>query len=107
MMTKNETRIYNFRAWITPSEPEQIKAYFSNLLEFAGYGVVNFCEHHFIPQGYTSIWLLSESHLAVHTFPEENKTYVELSGCSKEMNDRFTEQFQKDHPQARIENSWV
>lgn len=103
MMTKTGTRIYNFRAWIAPSEPQQLKDYFTDLLKHAGYGVMNFCEHHFSPQGYTCIWLLSESHLAVHTFPEEGKTYVELSGCSKAMNDRFVERFQEDFPDAKVE----
>ena len=25
-----------------------------------------------------------ESHFAIHTFPEENKTYIELSSCNEE-----------------------
>lgn len=39
-------------------------------------------EHHFSPQGYTALWLLSESHFAVHTFPEFGRTYIELSSCN-------------------------
>lgn len=42
-------------------------------------------EHHFEPQGYTAVWLLAESHCALHTFPEENKAYVELSSCNIDM----------------------
>lgn len=38
-------------------------------------------EHHFEPQGYTALWLLGESHLAVHTFPEHGISYLELSSC--------------------------
>jgi len=49
-------------------------------------------EHNFAPQGYTAIWLLSESHFAIHTFPEEHKTYIELSSCNREMYDRFLEE---------------
>ena len=46
-------------------------------------------EHAFEPIGWTGIWLLAESHLAIHTFPEENKTYIEISSCNKEMYDEF------------------
>ena len=46
-------------------------------------------EHSFQPQGYTAIWLLAESHFAIHTFPEENKTYIELSSCNRTMYHAF------------------
>ncbi len=92
-MKATATQIYNHRTWIRLTDPDELVPLFKEMLDHAGYGVVNFTEHHFSPQGYTCIWLLSESHLALHTFPEEQKTYVELSGCSKEMNDRFVSAF--------------
>lgn len=46
-------------------------------------------EHYFEPQGYTCLWLLSESHFAIHTFPEANKTYIELSSCNRQMYENF------------------
>ncbi|WP_416421125.1 S-adenosylmethionine decarboxylase family protein [Phocaeicola vulgatus] len=48
----------------------------------AGFNVLSCTEHHFSPQGYTALWLLSESHFAVHTFPEFGRTYIELSSCN-------------------------
>jgi S-adenosylmethionine/arginine decarboxylase-like enzyme len=92
-MKNSGTRIYNFRVWISETNAVHLKNAFDVLLTNAGYGVVNFSEHHFSPQGYTAIWLLSESHLAVHTFPEEEKTYLELSGCSAAMNEKFKAAF--------------
>lgn len=59
------------------------------LLIKAGFIILNRMEHHFMPQGYTAIWLLAESHLAVHTFPESGKTYVELSSCNQPKNKAF------------------
>lgn len=97
-----ETHIYNYRAWIKLTDPIALTAIFKEMLNKAGYGIVNFTEHHFQPQGYTCIWLLSESHLAIHTFPEEGKTYVELSGCSEEMNIRFMEQFEAKIDQHQL-----
>ena len=37
----------------------------------------------------TALFLLSESHFAIHTFPEENTTYIELSSCIKLPFDNF------------------
>ena len=41
------------------------------------------------PEGYTALWLLGESHFAIHTFPEEQKTYIELSSCNLEYYEFF------------------
>ena len=101
-MKNHGTHIYNFRVWISETHAANLKKVFDNLLKQAGYGVVGFTEHHFSPQGYTALWLLSESHLAVHTFPEEQKTYAELSGCSAAMNEKFKEAFR-----TQFKNYWI
>ena len=46
-------------------------------------------DHHFSPQGYTALWLLTESHFAVHTFPEFGRSYIELSSCNLEFYQAF------------------
>lgn len=84
-----ESTIYNYQTWVEETDPGLLQAKLSELLAEVGYTVLNFVEHHFSPQGYTCLWLLSESHLAVHTFPENNKTYVELSGCDKNKSKYF------------------
>ncbi len=38
-------------------------------------------EHVFQPQGYTLLFLLSESHLSVHTFPEKKYLSFDLYTC--------------------------
>jgi S-adenosylmethionine/arginine decarboxylase-like enzyme len=106
-MKKHGIHIYNFRVWIFETNPSTLKKAFDQLLQKAGYGVVGFNEHHFSPQGYTALWLLSESHLAVHSFPEENKTYVELSGCSAEMNEKFKKAFTAQFKNYSIEEEAV
>ena len=63
----------------------------SRMLEEAGFNVLDVLEHYFKPQGYTALYLLSESHFAVHTFPEFGKTYIELSSCNLEYYQRFIE----------------
>lgn len=77
-----EAKIYNQRWWLSSCDSEVLKRVISVDLNQAGFSVLNFVEHYFQPQGYTALWLLAESHAAVHTFPEEGKSYVELSSCS-------------------------
>lgn len=84
-----EAKIDNFSDWIKEVEPERLKSIFNEMLTVSNFGILNFIEHHFEPQGYTGLWLLSESHFALHTFPEENKTYIELSSCNTDMYNDF------------------
>ena len=81
--------IDNHSSWITETSPEKLKLIFEQILRKSGFGILNFMEHAFEPQGWTGIWLLAESHLAIHTFPEAEKTYIELSSCNREMYDDF------------------
>ena len=71
----------NFNAWIKyEDEKELIKEIDAELVN-AGFHVLEKCEHFFEPYGYTGLWLLSESHFAIHSFPEEDKIYIELTSC--------------------------
>lgn len=89
---KIEANIYNHRFWTECIEPITLKATYEVLLKKAGFTVLQFNEHHFPEQGYTCFWLLGESHLAIHTFPESNKSYVELSSCNQEKLEKFKKQ---------------
>ncbi len=84
-----KAEIFEYTVWLKDTEPKTIVDTFNQILSDSGFTVLNFAEHFFTPQGYTALWLLSESHLAVHTFPEESRYYIQLSSCSKEMYDKF------------------
>ncbi len=84
-----EATIYNFQKWIDETSPEVLRSQFQEILENVGYTILNHIEHHFPVKGYTCLWLLAESHLAIHTFPEKQSSYIELSGCNKELNTAF------------------
>jgi S-adenosylmethionine/arginine decarboxylase-like enzyme len=86
-----QTKIWNYSEWIQETNPKEIKKVFDRLLRYAGFNVLQIMEHHFQPQGYTALWLLSESHFAAHTFPEFGKTYIELSSCNLDYYQRFIE----------------
>jgi len=84
-----EARIENYHTWIKYSSDNQLKNEIEGLIAKSGFTVLNFIEHHFEPQGYTALWLLAESHCALHTFPEEKKAYIELSSCNIPMYTNF------------------
>ncbi|MBR2241439.1 MAG: S-adenosylmethionine decarboxylase [Clostridia bacterium] len=71
----------NFNAWIKYEDERNFIEEIEKELVNSGFHVLNKCEHFFEPYGYTGLWLLSESHFAIHSFPEEDKIYVELTSC--------------------------
>jgi S-adenosylmethionine decarboxylase len=47
----------------------------------SGATVLKTVSYKFDPQGVTSICLLSESHISIHTWPEENKAAIDCYTC--------------------------
>ena len=84
-----KAKIWNKKFWLNKSNPKELKFIFEGLLLESGFGILNLAEYYYAPFGYSCIWLISESHLAIHTFPEENKAYIELSSYNKEKFDYF------------------
>jgi S-adenosylmethionine decarboxylase len=88
-----KAKIWNYNNWLKCLDLEQdYKTYYDNLLKEAGFNVLNFMEHTFTPQGYTAIWLLAESHFSIHTFPEHDLHYIELSSCNEKKHNDFIKQ---------------
>ena len=50
--------------------------------------------HQFSPQGVSSALLLSESHIAAHTWPESGTAYISMTTC-KPLNDVTIQQIQE------------
>jgi len=84
-----KAQIYNYAVWVDVTNPNALYNKYSKLLSESGFNVLNVIEKHFEPFGYTALFLLSESHFAIHTFPEHKETYIELSSCVKEQFDLF------------------
>ena len=97
-----EAKMNNLTVWLGETRPEVLKVFFEKVLSKSGFGVLNKTEHYFEPQGYTCLWLLSESHLAIHTFPEEGKTYVELSSCVDKPYYKFSARLTKAREKGKI-----
>ena len=84
-------KMYNYNTWIKYETEEKFIKEMEQFIIKSGFTIVGYKEHFFEKQGYTGVWLLAESHLAVHTFPEENKTYIELTSCVKSYFDNLIE----------------
>ena len=65
---------------------EMIRPFMDRVVEELNLNVVGECSHQFekndLPHGATMIYLLSESHLSVHTFVDEGKITLDLFTCS-------------------------
>tara|TARA_B100000424_G_C22846856_1_gene451673 strand:- start:422 stop:712 length:291 start_codon:yes stop_codon:yes gene_type:complete len=94
-----KAEIYNHRVWISETDPKMIKKYFDNLLYICDFDVLDFIDYRFVPMGYTAVWLLGESHFAIHTFPEHQKTYIEMSSCNIEKHNKFIDLVNTDYGQ--------
>jgi S-adenosylmethionine/arginine decarboxylase-like enzyme len=84
-----KAQMYNYSSWIEETNPNVLLDKYMLLLKKSGFDVLEVIEKHFEPMGYTALFLLSESHFAIHTFPEHNQTYIELSSCVKKQFDYF------------------
>ena len=84
-----QAKIWNHSQWVSETNPETLRKFYGEALKQAGFNVLSCSDHHFETQGYTALWLLSESHFAVHTFPEFGRSYIELSSCNLEYFNKF------------------
>jgi len=59
----------------------ELKLMCKNICMEQNYTILGENDYEFYPQGCTFIFLLSESHLSVHTFPEKNYLAFDLYTC--------------------------
>lgn len=81
--------IWNKQWWTTATDARMLDHILKKTAQSAGFQICDEVYKDFEPYGHTALWLLAESHLAVHTFPECGKSYIELSSCIKTKFDAF------------------
>ena len=60
---------------------EELKKMLKQICKKYDYSILGELNHTFTPQGCTILYLLSESHLSIHTFPEKKYLAFELYTC--------------------------
>jgi S-adenosylmethionine decarboxylase len=60
---------------------ENLKDICKTICKVNNFAILQECQHTFTPQGCTFLFLLSESHLSLHTFPERNYIAFDLYTC--------------------------
>ena len=58
-----------------------IKDAFEEAVTVCGATVLNRFTHQFTPQGVTIVYALAESHISIHTFPEEGSCAIDVYTC--------------------------
>jgi S-adenosylmethionine decarboxylase proenzyme len=71
------------------------KILFEEICRVFNFTVLNRAEYKFEPHGYTILYMLSESHISIHTFPERNFASFDLYSCrhyddTKELKDIYS-----------------
>ena len=74
-------------AWQTPkdvlNDAETIRSALVEAVAAGGATLLNLCVHQFSPHGVTATATLSESHIAIHTWPEYGYFAADLFFCGK------------------------
>lgn len=63
-----------------------LKNMLKQICELHQFQILDELEYSFTPQGYTLIFLLSESHISIHTFPEKNHISFDIYTCRQYQN---------------------
>ncbi len=82
----------------TLSSPELIKDIMEKAADEMGATIITSLYHHFSPLGVSGVTVISESHMAIHTWPEHNFAAIDIFYCGdididagvKYLQDRFS-----------------
>lgn len=61
----------------------QLKIDMEYAIKTVGAKIINSIEHKFFPRGITILYLLSESHASIHTYPEFNGCFIDIFTCGR------------------------
>ena len=78
------------------NNPELVEKYMLEAALECGATVVNKCFHLFMPHGVSGVVIISESHLAIHTWPEYGYAAVDLFTCGEQCDPKISYEFLKE-----------
>lgn len=87
------------------ANPQLIEEYMNEAARIANATIVNSVFHHFNPYGVSGAVIISESHLAIHTWPEYGYAAVDVFTCGDKINpwiafDYLEKVFQADRSES-------
>ncbi|AFV11755.1 S-adenosylmethionine decarboxylase proenzyme SpeH [Thermacetogenium phaeum DSM 12270] len=89
-------------AWETLNSTEKVKQFMVDAALAAGAEIRESVFHKFSPQGVSGVVVISESHLAIHTWPELGYAAVDVFTCGEKVDPwdacrYLAEKFQAEH----------
>jgi S-adenosylmethionine decarboxylase len=66
------------------SRVSQLRSIMDKVISLSGLSVVASSFHQFKPHGVSAVYLLRESHLSVHTWPEHSYVALDIFSCASE-----------------------
>jgi S-adenosylmethionine decarboxylase proenzyme len=63
------------------NDPQQLTQLLDHICKTYDYTILQISKHEFEPQGFTAVYLLSESHISIHTYPENNYVAIDIYTC--------------------------
>jgi len=63
------------------NDSHAIREVFEKAVKACGATVLNRFSHQFVPQGVTVVYALAESHISIHTFPENGCCAIDVYTC--------------------------
>lgn len=83
----------------------KIKILLDTICKAYDFTVLNRGSHEFVPEGLSILYLLSESHISIHTFPERDYIALDIYTCREyndnsvylEIYDYLIDSFEADH----------
>ena len=73
------------------NDPKKLKKLLREVAKVCKLTVLKTSTHQFKPYGVTSLFLLSESHLSIHTWPEYGKFAMDVYSCNDGYNEENIE----------------
>lgn len=78
--------IQNIKNTSLLNNPAELKNVLLHICNKYNFTILNTVQHIFSPEGYSLIFLLSESHITIHTFPEKNYISFDMYTCREYTN---------------------
>lgn len=76
-------------------------------IQKSGATLLNICKHTFPPNSITLVFLLSESHASIHTYPEYNSCFIDLFTCGNTCDYITFEQYLKNYLKPKKINNQI